>query len=171
MRLTLNFKSGKPVYLQVVDQVKASAASGTLQPGQSLPSLRSLAEQLRMNRNRNTIAVKSLQFLLSAIVLVLSCAGADNASAKNETAAAGIAEKFAAAEADFHKSRAALPDTKEASDVQRKLGDELRRKREQIMADAMALVKADPKSDTAFEALNAILSQLTFDLPEAPEAP
>ena len=170
MRFALHFKSGKPVYLEVVDQVKAAAASGAPQPRQSLPSLRSLAEQLRMNRNRNTIAVKSLPFLLCAILLFLPCSDADNAAAKKETATASIAEKFAAAEADFHKSRAALPDTKEASDAQRKLGDELRRKREQIMADAMALVKADPKSDTAFEALNAILSQLTFDLPEAPEA-
>ena len=30
MLIQLNFKSGKPVYLQVVDQVKAAAASGAL---------------------------------------------------------------------------------------------------------------------------------------------
>ena len=33
MLFQLNFKSGKPVYLQVVDQVKAAAASGALRPG------------------------------------------------------------------------------------------------------------------------------------------
>ena len=51
MRFQLNFKSGKPVYLQLVDQVKAAAASGTIQAGEPLPSIRPLAEELRVNRN------------------------------------------------------------------------------------------------------------------------
>ena len=51
MLIQLNFKSGKPVYLQVVDQVKAAAASGALRTGEPLPSIRPLAEQLRINRN------------------------------------------------------------------------------------------------------------------------
>lgn len=29
MRLQLNFKSGKPVYLQIVDQVRAAVAAGS----------------------------------------------------------------------------------------------------------------------------------------------
>jgi GntR family transcriptional regulator len=51
MLIQLNFKSGKPVYLQVVDQVKAAAASGALREGEALPSIRPLAEELRINRN------------------------------------------------------------------------------------------------------------------------
>src|SRR6266498_721812 len=51
MMLQVNFKSGKPVYLQVVDQIKSAAASGELQTGESLPSIRPLAEELRVNRN------------------------------------------------------------------------------------------------------------------------
>src|SRR5947199_3036475 len=51
MRFNLNFKSGKPVYLQVVDQVKAAAASGAVRAGEPLPSIRPLAEELRVNRN------------------------------------------------------------------------------------------------------------------------
>lgn len=51
MVLQINFKSGKPIYLQIVDQVKAAAASGTLQAGESLPSIRPLSEELRVNRN------------------------------------------------------------------------------------------------------------------------
>ena len=47
----LDFRSGKPVYLQLVDQVKAAAASGALRPGDSLPGIRPLAEELRINRN------------------------------------------------------------------------------------------------------------------------
>jgi GntR family transcriptional regulator len=51
MRILLNFKSGKPVYLQIVDQVKAAVASGAVRPGDPLPSIRPLAEDLRVNRN------------------------------------------------------------------------------------------------------------------------
>jgi len=51
MLLQINFKSGKPVYLQVVDQIKAATAAGTLQAGEALPSIRPLAEELRVNRN------------------------------------------------------------------------------------------------------------------------
>ena len=51
MMLQVNFKSGKPVYLQVVDQIKSAAASGALQAGETLPSIRPLAEELRVNRN------------------------------------------------------------------------------------------------------------------------
>jgi GntR family transcriptional regulator len=51
MMLQVNFKSGLPVYLQIVDQVKAAAASGVLQAGEALPSIRPLAEELRVNRN------------------------------------------------------------------------------------------------------------------------
>lgn len=61
MILSLNFKSGKPVYLQIVDQVKAAAASGALQPGESLPSIRPLAEQLRVNRNTIAKAYSELE--------------------------------------------------------------------------------------------------------------
>jgi GntR family transcriptional regulator len=51
MRFQLNFKSGTPVYLQLVEQVKAAAASGAVQAGEPLPSIRPLAEELRVNRN------------------------------------------------------------------------------------------------------------------------
>jgi GntR family transcriptional regulator len=51
MLFQINFRSGKPVYLQLADQVKAAAASGALQPGEPLPSIRPLAETLRVNRN------------------------------------------------------------------------------------------------------------------------
>jgi GntR family transcriptional regulator len=61
MRVQLNFKSGKPVYLQVVDQVKAAAASGALRPGEPLPSIRPLAEELRVNRNTVAKAYAELE--------------------------------------------------------------------------------------------------------------
>jgi GntR family transcriptional regulator len=61
MRLALNFKSGTPVYLQVVEQVKAAAASGAVQPGDALPSIRPLAGELRVNRNTVAKAYAELE--------------------------------------------------------------------------------------------------------------
>ena len=61
MHLRLNFKSGKPVYLQLVDQVKAAAAAGAIRPGEPLPSIRPLAEELRVNRNTVAKAYAQLE--------------------------------------------------------------------------------------------------------------
>jgi len=61
MLIQLNFRSGKPVYLQVVDQIKAAAASGGLRAGEPLPSIRPLAEQLRINRNTVAKAYAELE--------------------------------------------------------------------------------------------------------------
>ena len=61
MRFQLNYKSGKPVYLQLVDQVKSAAASGAVQPGEPLPSIRPLAEALRVNRNTVAKAYAELE--------------------------------------------------------------------------------------------------------------
>src|SRR4051812_36315704 len=63
MLIQINFRSGKPVYLQVVDQVKAAAASGALQPGEALPYIRALAEELRVNRNTIAKAYSELESL------------------------------------------------------------------------------------------------------------
>src|SRR6185369_11463308 len=63
MVLQINYKSGKPVYLQIVDQIKAAAASGALQPGEALPYIRPLAEELRVNRNTIAKAYSELESL------------------------------------------------------------------------------------------------------------
>ena len=63
MIFQINFKSGKPIYLQLVDQVKAAAASGALRPGEALPSIRPLAEELRVNRNTVAKAYSELENL------------------------------------------------------------------------------------------------------------
>lgn len=63
MLLQINYKSGKPVYLQVVDQIKAAAASGVLKPGEALPCIRPLAEELRVNRNTIAKAYSELESL------------------------------------------------------------------------------------------------------------
>ena len=44
MIFQIDFKSGTPVYLQLVDQIRYAAASGTLKSGEPLPGVkRSLA--------------------------------------------------------------------------------------------------------------------------------
>jgi GntR family transcriptional regulator len=63
MILQINFKSGMPIYLQVVDQIKAAAAAGALRPGEVLPSIRPLAEELRVNRNTIAKAYSELESL------------------------------------------------------------------------------------------------------------
>jgi GntR family transcriptional regulator len=61
MRLQMSFKSGKPVYLQIVDQVRSAAAAGAITAGESLPSIRPLAEELRVNRNTVAKAYAELE--------------------------------------------------------------------------------------------------------------
>ena len=51
MNLELDFRSGIPIYLQVVERIKERLAAGQLQPGDQLPTVRSLALELRVNFN------------------------------------------------------------------------------------------------------------------------
>ena len=51
MNIRIDYKSGLPAYLQIVEQIKYAAASGALHAGESLPSIRPLAEHLQINRN------------------------------------------------------------------------------------------------------------------------
>ena len=57
----IDFQSGVPVYLQIVQQVKAAAATGLIRPGDPLPSVRALAEDLRINRNTVARAYAELE--------------------------------------------------------------------------------------------------------------
>lgn len=61
MLFQVDFKSGKPVYLQLVDQIRYAAASGGLRAGEPLPSIRPLAEELRVNRNTIAKAYTELE--------------------------------------------------------------------------------------------------------------
>lgn len=61
MFIELNFKSGTPAYLQIVEQIKHGAAMGSLAKGDKLPSIRELAERLRINRNTVAKAYEELE--------------------------------------------------------------------------------------------------------------
>ena len=60
MLVDIDPKDGKPAYLQIVDQIKYAAAAGRLRTGESLPSIRQLAERLRLNRNTVDKAYREL---------------------------------------------------------------------------------------------------------------
>ena len=51
IRFQLDMKSGVPFYRQIIDQVKSAIASGWLEPGQRLPTVRQLAVDLSINPN------------------------------------------------------------------------------------------------------------------------
>jgi GntR family transcriptional regulator len=51
LMLHIDFRSGLPIYTQIVNQVQAQVAGGALQPGDQLPTVRALAEELRVNFN------------------------------------------------------------------------------------------------------------------------
>ena len=61
MIFQIDFKAGKPVYLQLVDQIRYAAASGGMRAGETLPSIRPLAEELRVNRNTVAKAYTELE--------------------------------------------------------------------------------------------------------------
>jgi GntR family transcriptional regulator len=51
LMLHIDFRSGLPIYTQIVNQVQAQVAGGILKPGDQLPTVRALAEELRVNFN------------------------------------------------------------------------------------------------------------------------
>ena len=49
MWLSINEKDNRPIYLQIINQVKEQVSSGALKPGDELPSVRELADSLGIN--------------------------------------------------------------------------------------------------------------------------
>ena len=66
MQIRINSNDGVPIYLQIVNQVKHLVASGRLTPGDEIPPIRSLAEQLVVNPN--TVARAYLELERAGIV-------------------------------------------------------------------------------------------------------
>lgn len=57
----LNASSGVPLYLQLMEQVKHAIETGALRPGEQLPAIRKLAEDLVMNPNTVVRAYRELE--------------------------------------------------------------------------------------------------------------
>ena len=56
----LDFRSGVPIYVQIVEQVQQLVVSGSLKPGDQLPTVRQLASELRVNFNTIARAYRML---------------------------------------------------------------------------------------------------------------
>ena len=61
MLLRPNPSSGVPIYLQLMEQVKHSIETGALRPGEQLPGIRPLAEELVINPNTVAKAYRELE--------------------------------------------------------------------------------------------------------------
>src|SRR5262244_3022651 len=61
MLLRPNPASGVPIYLQLMEQVKHAIETGALRPGEQLPGIRPLAEELVINPNTVAKAYRELQ--------------------------------------------------------------------------------------------------------------
>ncbi|MFO7973478.1 MAG: GntR family transcriptional regulator [Candidatus Hydrogenedentota bacterium] len=61
MHIHISASDGVPIYQQIVNQVKLLLASGRLQPGDELPPIRALAQQLLINPNTVARAYRELE--------------------------------------------------------------------------------------------------------------
>lgn len=61
VQFILDPKAGVPFYRQIIDQIKFGIASGSLNAGEQLPTVRALAVQLKVNLNTVSKAYKELE--------------------------------------------------------------------------------------------------------------
>ncbi len=61
MLFRTNPSSGVPIYLQLMEQVKHGIETGALRPGEQLPGIRPLAEELVINPNTVAKAYRELE--------------------------------------------------------------------------------------------------------------
>lgn len=61
MQIHISAHDGVPIYLQIVNQVKYLVATGRMAPGEELPPIRALAEQLLINPNTVARAYRELE--------------------------------------------------------------------------------------------------------------
>jgi GntR family transcriptional regulator len=58
---TVDPRSGVPLYLQLIEQVKRAVALGTMAPGEQLPTVKALALDLTINPNTVARAYRELE--------------------------------------------------------------------------------------------------------------
>jgi len=60
LALHLDFRSGLPIYIQIMNQIESQVLGGTLKPGDQLPTVRAMASELRVNFNTVARAYRML---------------------------------------------------------------------------------------------------------------
>lgn len=61
MDLRINFNSGVPIYVQLMEQIKHAVETGAVRAGEQLPTIRKVAEELAMNPNTVARAYRELE--------------------------------------------------------------------------------------------------------------
>jgi DNA-binding transcriptional regulator YhcF (GntR family) len=106
MFLRPNPSSGVPIYLQLMEQVKHSIETGALRPGEQLPGIRPLAEELVINPNTVAKAYRELEH--EGVIDLRHGAGAfvaANAGAKKLTEKLRAAQAMVAASVEKLRAR------------------------------------------------------------------
>jgi GntR family transcriptional regulator len=106
-----NPSSGVPIYLQLMEQVKHSIETGALRPGEQLPGIRPLAEELVINPNTVAKAYRELEH--EGVIELRHGAGAfvsANAQAKKVTEKLRAGQVIVAAAVDKLHARGVTDD-------------------------------------------------------------
>ena len=101
-----NPSSGVPIYLQLMEQVKHGIETGALRPGEQLPGIRPLAEELVINPNTVAKAYRELEH--EGVIELRHGAGAfvsPNAGAKKLTDKLRAAQAVMAAAVERLRAR------------------------------------------------------------------
>ncbi len=60
MQIKIDFRSREPIYVQIMEQIRQMVATGELQQGDQLPTVRQMATELRVNFNTVARAYRML---------------------------------------------------------------------------------------------------------------
>ena len=124
MRLRLDHHSGEPIYRQIVEQVKFQVACGRLKDGGKLPSIRTLAAQLKINPRT---VVKAYEELRNAGLAVMKQGQGVFVSAGRGAAPASVRRKAIADQAARLLAEASRmgADPEEVVEIVRKVAEEM----------------------------------------------
>ncbi len=59
--MKVDFDASKPIYQQVIDEIRKAVARGALKPGEKIPSQRELAQSLQVNPNTIQRAYREME--------------------------------------------------------------------------------------------------------------
>ena len=59
--LNINYRDGRPVYMQIKDELRLLIVTGAVEPGGKMPSVRELAQELAINPNTIQRAYRELE--------------------------------------------------------------------------------------------------------------
>lgn len=104
MIFRVNPQSGVPIYLQLVEQLRGLIEAGGLRPGDTLPGIRRVAEELVLNPNTVAKAYREMEH--AGLIQLRHGAGAFVAGQASAMASPAIAEGRAVMERTVVKLRA-----------------------------------------------------------------